>query len=104
MFGEILAQAFGDVFTNLGRVMVYKSKNGTSKSVEVVIKEPDCQYDLGDSQIVDQVAEVTLKASGIRPQIGDYICSKSVKYKIYTEPMLDASNNIWKFYAVAVEE
>lgn len=96
-------QAFEDMFEHLGQQIIYRTRGG-EKTVIAVIKQPENPYELGDSQIVDQVAEVAVKFCNITPKIGDYIIANDKKYKIYTEPLLDASNFIWKFYAVLVEE
>lgn len=104
MFESLVKQAFTDMFEHLGFEVTFKSREGAQTQICAIIKQAENPYELGDSQIVDQVAEVTVKSSDITPKIGDYIITDSRKYKIYTEPLLDASTLVWKFYAVLVEE
>ena len=104
MFEEIVKQALNDMINHLGQPIIYTDKSGQTSAMIAVIKTPENQYDLGDSQVIDQVAEVTLNADDITPKIGEYICSNGRKYRIYTEPILDASNNVWKFFAVSIGE
>lgn len=101
MFREIVQQAFDDVFEHFGQAIICRTKSGETRLI-AVIKGPENAYDFGDSQIVDQVAEVTVKSSEITPKIGDCVIANSRKYKIYTTPLLDASNYVWKFFAVLV--
>lgn len=102
MFRDLLKTAFDDMFEHLGAFVQYRSQAGAVSTVMAVIKQPENLYELGDSQLIDQVAEVTVKAEEISPRIGDYITDRDKTYKIYTEPLLDASNYIWKFLAVLV--
>ena len=104
MIEEIVKQALDNVLKHLGQPVVYTTINGKSQQVIAVIKLPETQYDLSNSQMVDQVAEVIVKKADITPKLGDYITVRTVKYKIFSQPLLDASNNIWKFYAVSVME
>ena len=104
MIADILHNAFDVVFAHLGREVTYQPLKGAQFNAVAIIKTPENQYDLGDSQVIDQVAEVTLNADDLTPKIGEYICSNGRKYRIYTEPILDASNNVWKFFAVSIGE
>ena len=104
MFREIVKRAFDDMFEHLSVAIQYQPRNSAAFPIMAIIKQPENAYDIGDSQIVDQVAEVSVKASEITPKIGDCVIANSRKYKIYTTPLLDASNYIWKFFAVLVEE
>ena len=97
-----MQQAFDDMFEHLSVAVQYQPRNNAAFSIMAIIKQPENAYDFGDSQIVDQVAEVTVKSSEITPKIGDHIIANSRKYKIYTTPLLDASNYVWKFFAVLV--
>jgi hypothetical protein len=45
-----------------------------------------------------------VKAAYVTPKVGDAIFLGSKKYKIHEEPLLDASNLLWKFQAVLVEK
>ena len=101
MFRKIVQQAFDDMFEHFGQAIICRTKSGGTRLI-AVIKEPENAYDFGDLQIVDQVAEVTVKSAELTPKIGDHIIANSRKYKIYTTPLLDASNYVWKFFAVLV--
>lgn len=104
MFREALETAVNDMFDHLGQEVVFKPKKGETKSLIVVIKQPENPYEIGESQIVKQVAEVSLKAADVNPKIGDVIEVNSKKYKIFEEPLLDASTLIWRFNATLVGE
>jgi hypothetical protein len=69
-----------------------------------LIKEPENVYEIGGSQVVGQVAEISVKSSAVTPKVGDFVFVGSKKYKICEEPLLDASNLIWKFQAVLMEK
>lgn len=99
MFKEALKTAVNDMFDHLGQEIVFKPKNGDSSSLIAVIKQPENPYEIGDSSIVKQVADVSLKSSYITPKVGDVIEANSKKYKIFEEPLLDASTLIWRFNA-----
>lgn len=104
MFGEALVTAVNDMFEHLGQEIVFKPKKGESKSLIAVIKRPENLYELGDSQVVGQVAEVSVKSADIIPKIGDVIEVNAKKYKIFEEPLLEASTLIWRFNATLVGE
>ena len=104
MFKEALETAVNDMFEHLGQEVVFKPKNGDSSSLIVVIKQPENPYEIGESQIVNQVAEVSLKAADVNPKIGDVIEVNFKKYKIFEEPLLEASILIWRFNATLVGE
>lgn len=104
MFKEALVTAVNDMFEHLGQEIIFKSRKGGVLSLIAVIKCPENPYELGDSQIVKQVAEVSVKATYVTPKIGDVIEVNSKKYKIFEEPLLDASTLIWRFNAAFVGE
>lgn len=104
MFKDALITAVNDMFEHLGQEVILKSKKGEAKSLIAVIKQPEHLYELGDSQVVSQVAEVSVKSSDVTPRIGDVIEIDSKKYKIFEEPLLDASTLIWKFNAMLIGE
>ena len=104
MFRGALETAVNDIFEHLGQEIVFKPKNGETKSLIAVIKQPENPYEIGDSPIVKQVAEVSLKATDVNPKIGDVIEVNSKKYKIFEEPLLEASTLIWRFNATLVGE
>lgn len=102
MFKEALETAVNDMFEHLGQEVIFKPRNGETKTLIAVIKQPENPYELGDSKIVDQVSDVSLKSADITPKVGDIIETNSKKYKIFEEPLLDASTLIWRFNAVLV--
>lgn len=104
MFTEALSKAFDDMFEHLGQEVQFQPR-GASPVVNIiaVVKQPENPYELGDSPIVNQVAEITIKSSSITPRIGDFVLVNNKEYKIYEEPKLDASTYIWKFHAVLVK-
>ncbi|MBR1734693.1 MAG: hypothetical protein IJ730_04515 [Alphaproteobacteria bacterium] len=104
MFRDALIRAFNDVFEHLGSEIIYTPRGANPIVLTAVIKEPENPYEIGDSQTIGQVAEVTLKSADITPRVGDILVSNSRKYKIYAEPLLDASNYVWKLLAVLVEK
>ena len=104
MCREALKTAVNDIFDHLGQEVVFKPKNGDSSSLIAVIKQPENPYEIGDSQIVKQIAEISLKAADVTPKIGDVVEVNSKKYKIFEEPLLEASTLIWRFNATLVGE
>lgn len=104
MFRGALETAVNDMFEHLGQKVVFKPKKGEMKSLIAIIKQPENPYEIGESQIVKQVAEVSLKATDVNPKIGDVIEVNSKKYKIFEEPLLEASTLIWRFNATLIGE
>lgn len=105
MFGEALVTAVNDMFKHLGQEVIFRCRGGGKPcSLIAVIKRPENLYELGDSQVVGQVAEVSVKSADIIPKIGDVIEVNSKKYKIFEEPLLEASTLIWRFNATLVGE
>ena len=104
MFKEALHRAFDDMFEHLGQEVQFQPRNASPMNIVAIVKQPENPYELGDSQIVSEVAEVTIKSSGATPRIGDFIVANTRKYKIYEEPLLDASTYMWKFHAVLVKD
>jgi hypothetical protein len=96
-------QVFDDVFEHLGIEVVFKPKGSEPVSVIALVKEPEGVYEVGSSQVIGQVAEFTVKAVDANPKVGDQAELGSKRYKICEEPLLDASNLVWKFQAVLVE-
>jgi hypothetical protein len=97
---EVLQTAFDDVLKHLGVEAVFKPASCASFSLVILIKEPENVYEVGSSHVVGQVAEISLKKTDATPRIGDSIFLGLKKYKIYEEPLSDASNLIWKFNAI----
>ena len=104
MLKEALETAINDMFEHLGQKVVFKPEKGEMKSLIAIIKQPENPYEIGESQIVKQVAEVSLKATDVNPKIGDVIEVNSKKYKIFEEPLLEASTLIWRFNATLIGE
>jgi len=104
MFKEALHRAFDDMFEHLGQEVQFQSRNASPMNIIAVVKQPENPYGLGDSSVVNQVAEITTKSSAVTPRIGDFIVADTRKYKIYEEPLLDASTYMWKFHAVLVKD
>ena len=104
MFKEALEIAVNDMFEHLGQEVVFKSRNGETKSLIAVIKPPENPYEIGESQIVKQVAEISVRVADVNPKIGDVVEVNSKKYKIFEEPLLEASTLIWRFNATLVGE
>ena len=97
-------RAFDDMFEHLGQEIQFRPRNASPINIIAVVKEPENPYELGDSPLVNQVAEVTIKSKDIIPKIGDFIVANERKYKIYEEPLLDASTYMWKFHAALVKD
>lgn len=104
MFVDALVTAVNDMFEHLGQEVILKPQKGETKLLVAVIKRPENLYELGDSQVVSQVAEVSVKSADAKPQVGDVIEVNSKKYKIFEEPLLEASTLIWRFNATLVGE
>lgn len=104
MFRQALETAVNDMFEHLGQEVTFKPRGGKLCLLIAVIKQPENPYELGDSQIVKQVAEVSLKAADATPKVGDIVEVNAKKYKIFEEPLLDASTLIWRFNAALVGE
>jgi hypothetical protein len=97
-------QVFCDVFKHLGTEIVFKPRGAEPVPVLALVKEPEGVYEVGGSQVVGQTAEFTVKASDLTPKTGDFLGVGSKTYRIYEEPLLDASNIVWKFQAVLTEK
>jgi hypothetical protein len=98
-----LKQVFDDVFDHLGIEVIFKPRTSEPVSIIALVKEPESVYEVGSSHVIGQVAEFSVKAVDVTPKVGDAIFLGSKKYKIHEEPLLDASNVIWKFQAVLME-
>jgi hypothetical protein len=103
MIKEVLQTAFDDVFGSLGVEVIFDPRTSEPVPVIALVKEPENVYEVGSSQVIGQVAEFSVKAADATPKVGDFVFLGSKKYKIHEEPLLDASNLIWKFNAVLME-
>ena len=104
MIDEALKIAFDDVFERLGVEILFQQSPASSFYVVALVKEPESVYEVGSSQVIGQVAEFSVRSADATPKVGDAIFLSSKKYRIHEEPLLDASNLIWKFQAVLVEK
>lgn len=102
MFKDILHTAFEDMFEHLGVGIQYQPRGNAVMSIVAVVKNPENLYIAGESDVVGQSASVTVRAHEITPRIGDVLILDSKKYKIFKEPLLDASNYMWKFEAILI--
>ncbi|GHU15625.1 hypothetical protein FACS189449_13340 [Alphaproteobacteria bacterium] len=99
---EAFENAFNDVFEHFGVEVIFKPTNASSFPIIALLKEPESVYEVGSSQVIGQVAEFSVKASDVNPKNGDIIFVGTKKYKIHEEPLLDASNLIFKFQVVLI--
>jgi hypothetical protein len=104
MIKKALQTAFDDVFKHLGVEVLFQQSSTASLYIVALVKEPENVYEVGSSQVIGQVAEFSVRGADVTPKIGDAIFLGSKKYKIHEEPLLDASNVIWKFNAVLLEK
>ncbi|GHU13662.1 hypothetical protein FACS189449_09280 [Alphaproteobacteria bacterium] len=104
MMKEAITRALDDAFEHLGVEVIFESANASSSfPIVALVKEPEGIYEVGSSRVIGQVAEFSVKASDVKPKIGDTIFVGTKKYKIHEEPLLNASNFIIKFQAVLIE-
>jgi hypothetical protein len=104
MIKEALQTAFDDVFDRLGVEAIFDPRTSEPVPIIALVKEPENVYEVGSSQVIGQVAEFSVKATDATPKVGDAIFLGLKKYKIHEEPLLDASNILWKFQAVLMEK
>jgi hypothetical protein len=99
-----LKQVFDDVFDHLGVEIIFDPKTSEPVSIIALVREPESVYEVGSSQVIGQVAEFSVKAADVTPKVNAFIFLGLKKYKIHEEPLLDASNLLWKFHAVLMEK
>jgi hypothetical protein len=104
MINETLKIAFDDIFERLGVKILFQQNPTAPLHVVALVKEPESVYEVGSSQVIGQVANFTVKATDVTPKVSDFIFFGLKKYKIHEEPLLDASNLLWKFNAVLMEK
>lgn len=92
---------YNDVFSHLAYKVEYQTSS-TSFSVLAIINNPENAYEMGGSEIIGQVAEISLRARDFKtaPRMQDKIIFKKQIYRIFTEPLLNSSNEIYKMLAV----
>ena len=109
-FGQIggelimLKKMFKDTFEHLGKKAVYQSQRVGFVDVFVLIKQPERVYELGDNgQFVERIAIFEILSESIsNPKIGDFLFIDSRKYKVYNEPLLNGSGDIFELTAIFV--
>jgi hypothetical protein len=104
MIKEALQTAFDDVFEHLGVEVIFDPRTSEPVSIIALVKEPEGVYEVGNSQVIGQVAEFSVKVADVTPKVGDQAELGSKKYRICEGPLLDVSNYLWKFHAVLVEK
>ena len=109
-FGQIggelimLKKMFKDTFEHLGKKAVYQSQSVGFVDVLVLIKQPERVYELGDNgQFVERIAIFEILSEFIsNPKIGDFLFIDGRKYKVYNEPLLNGSGDIFELTAIFV--
>jgi hypothetical protein len=97
----MLKQMFDDTFEHLGIKALYQQDGFVECTV--LIKEPEQSYEIGDGQIIERIATFELKSSDVsNPKIGDFLYANGNKYKVYQEPLLDPSGNVFEIVAIFV--
>jgi hypothetical protein len=99
-----LKQVFDDVFEHLGVEVIFDPRTSEPVSIIALVKEPESVYEVGNSQVIGQVAEFSVRAADATPKMNAFIFLGLKKYKIHEEPLLDGTNYLWKFQAVLVEK
>lgn len=102
MFCRKVEDAVDVVFKHLGKPMKYKCRDGSCQTVIAIEKSPENLYASGENQIVGQAMEASVKIADVTPKVGDSIILNDKTFRIFEEPLLDASGLIWKFTAVLV--
>ena len=99
----LLDSLFTDTFEHLGTKALYAQEGFGFIECLVLIKEPEQMYELGDGQFVERIATFEIMSSDItNPKVGDFLYVNGRKYKIYTEPLLDPSGNVYEITAILV--
>ena len=96
----LLERIYDDVMKHLGQPVVYTTAAGVHTPIIAYIHEPDNSYDVGETEVDNQIIIAAVKAAEITPQRGDYVSIKGRKYKIFTIPRLEPSTNLWRFSGV----
>jgi hypothetical protein len=67
--------AFDVVFEHLGNrdcSLLRCDSNASKLSLAALIKEPENVYEIDGSQVIEQVAEISVKSCTVTPKIGDF--------------------------------
>lgn len=99
----MLDRMFDDVFEHLGIKALYKQEGLGFIECTVLIKEPEQAYEIGDGQFIERIATFEVIASDVaNPKIGDFLYVNGSKYKVYQEPLLDPSGNVYEVIGILV--
>jgi hypothetical protein len=99
----MLEKMFMDTFAHLGKPALYQSDGSSFIEVMVLIKDPEQAYELGDSKFVERIATFEIMAKDVpNPKVGDILYIDGRKYKIYQDPLLDGSGNIYEVVAIFI--
>ena len=95
---------FEDCFAHLGKEALYQSSGAAPFPISVLIKQPDTAYEMGDGQVIGHMAIFEVRIDELAfPKVGDQLIIASTRYKIFAEPLRDASNTIWEITAMVME-
>jgi hypothetical protein len=101
----MLELMFMDIFGHLGKPALYQAAGEAFVEVTVLIKEPEQAYELGDGQFVERVATFEVMAKDVpNPKVGDTLYIEGRLYKIYQDPLLDGSGNVYEIVAIFAEK
>jgi hypothetical protein len=96
----MLEKMFMDTFRHLGKTAVYSSASGFVE-ITVLIKEPEQAYEFGDGKFVERIATFEIMAKDVpNPKVGDTLYIGGRRYKVYQDPLLDGSGNIYEAVAI----
>jgi len=95
---------FEDCFAHLGKEALYQSSGAAPFPIRVLIKQPDTAYEMGDGQVIGHMAIFEVRIDELAfPKIGDQLIIAGNRYKIFAEPLRDASNTVWEITAMVME-
>lgn len=98
-----LNRMYLDVFEHLGVEVECKPQGLPAFKTLVLIKEPENVYEVGSSQVIGQIAEITIKFADLKmPMVGDMFFVENKKYRICEKPLMHSSDLMWKFKAMLV--
>lgn len=92
---------FDDIFFHLAFEVEYKTTSA-SFSVFAIINSPENAYEIGGSEVIGEVAEISIRVKDLKvpPRVQDKIIFKNQTYRIYSEPLLNSSNEIYKMLVI----
>ena len=95
---------FEDCFAHLGKEVIYQSSGSAPFPIRVLIKQPDTAYEMGDGQVIGHMAIFEVRTRELPfPKVGDQLIIEGTRYKIFAEPLCDASNTVWEITAIVME-